>query len=374
VTRILFLNEALLGPGMMGHGALDAAMREALADATGVRARFASLPPLQGTAKRLVDDVRGLRRFDVDLQQARWHAVQSLRARRLVLEAMEDEPIDVLHVHTQAVAMALGDIMRRIPTALSVDCTVAQHREQEIWRPLRRHSMAALRPALAFERRAFRDAATVMAWSGWACDGVRAVEPTAAVTQLNPGVDLTRYRPVTERAHRDRLRILFVGARFTAKGGEDLVWALAPRLGRDVEIDAVTRSDLPQIDGLHQHRLGPGDPRLVELHRQADIMCLPTYGDAWPFAVAEALASGTPVVAAAIGAIPEMLGHGAAGAVVTPGDRDGLRRTLNDLLDDPDRRAEMGAAGRARAEDLYDAGRQNERRLELLSQHVVRRR
>lgn len=360
--RVLFVNEGGSGPAVMGHGALDAATRAGLAARPDVQATFASLPPLSGRAGALAAEIRGLRRLDLDLVQSRWHAVQGLRARRLVSRALARERIDVIHVHSHAIAFGLGDVMRRVPTALSVDTTVWDWRRFGIWRPVGPASRAALAPALAAERRAFARAAEVLAFSDWARDAVLRACPRAIAVTHNPGVDTQVLRPLPAREPRERLRVLFVGGRFAAKGGEDLLWALAPRLARDVELDVVTPRDLAPQPGVRVHRLGPGDERLVELHRQADVTCLPSHGDAAPFVITEAMASGVPIVASTVGAIPEMLGAGAgavsAGVVVAPGDRPALRAALDGLLGDPSRRAALGAAGRARAEAHYDAAGQ----------------
>lgn len=65
-------------------------------------------------------------------------------------------------------------------------------------------------------------------------------------------------------------------------------------------------------------------------------------------AVVEAMAARRPVVAAAIGAIPELVSDGVEGILVAPGDIDGVREALDRLLSDPSLRERMGAAGWAR--------------------------
>ena len=63
----------------------------------------------------------------------------------------------------------------------------------------------------------------------------------------------------------------------------------------------------------------------------------------------EAMASGLPVVAFAVGGLPELVPDGRAGQLVAEGDLDGLVEVAADLLGDPVRRRAMGAAGFARA-------------------------
>jgi len=55
-----------------------------------------------------------------------------------------------------------------------------------------------------------------------------------------------------------------------------------------------------------------------------------------------------PAVAYGIGGVPEVVADGETGVVVQSGDLDGLASGAAELLDDPDRRYRLGAAGRER--------------------------
>ncbi|HSS32216.1 MAG TPA: glycosyltransferase [Solirubrobacterales bacterium] len=76
----------------------------------------------------------------------------------------------------------------------------------------------------------------------------------------------------------------------------------------------------------------------------ADVLVQPSLADAMPLTVMEAMAVGVPVVATAVGDVPSMLAAG-GGIVVAPDDRVALETALRELLTDPARRAELGAAG-----------------------------
>jgi hypothetical protein len=125
----------------------------------------------------------------------------------------------------------------------SVDVPVWTWRAMAIWRPLRPYSRRALAASLALERRTLAAAPLVHVWTAWAEAGVHASAPGARTFRAHPGLDVSRYRPA-ERAARARPRVLFVGGRFEQKGGRDLVDALAPLLGTDVELDVVTPAPL----------------------------------------------------------------------------------------------------------------------------------
>jgi glycosyltransferase involved in cell wall biosynthesis len=270
---------------------------------------------------------------------------------------LREWPADVVHVHSHSIALAMARTMRSTAVALSLDVTVDDWARMPAWYPSDPHPTLAMAPSRVLERRALRRAALVLAWTGWASKAVQRTAPGARVVEHHPGIDLERYRPAARR-ERARPRVLFVGGRFAEKGGEDLLQALGGELGRTVDLDLVTPAEVPARPGVTVHRLKPSDPKLLDLQQQADLFCLPTYGDAAPWAVLEAMACGTPVLSTRIGGIPDMLAHGQAGVLVPHGDRPALREALQALLANPERREQLGAAARTRCEEHYDARRQ----------------
>jgi glycosyltransferase involved in cell wall biosynthesis/peptidoglycan/xylan/chitin deacetylase (PgdA/CDA1 family) len=90
---------------------------------------------------------------------------------------------------------------------------------------------------------------------------------------------------------------------------------------------------------------------------QADVFVLPSRSEAFPNSVIEAMASGLPVVASNVGGIPELVAEGQTGHLVPPGNPGALAGALNGLLDDPERCAEFGRAGRIKIEQNYSFDR-----------------
>ena len=354
--RVLFFNEGNLGTFILGQGQLEASLRAH--DAGDVEARFAGLAPIGRGTMALMQRAPALAvRHDLHFPALRWHAVQSTRARRALRRELRRWRPDVLHVHSHSIGLRLGRAMRSIPTALSVDATITDWASMPAWRPTSRLRLGELAAVRAVERRRFQDAALVLAWTDWTRRGVLAVAPDARVVEHHPGLDLTALRPA-EREPRERPRVLFVGGRFAEKGGDDLLAVLGDRLGDTVELDLVTPADVAPRTGVRVHRLGPRDPELLHLRQQADLLCLPSHGDAAPWAVLEAMACGTPVVGADVGGIKDLIGGEEAGVTVPVGDRPALGAALTALLDDAPRRRALGAAARARCEARYDATRQ----------------
>ncbi|GAA1363898.1 glycosyltransferase family 4 protein [Streptomyces beijiangensis] len=94
---------------------------------------------------------------------------------------------------------------------------------------------------------------------------------------------------------------------------------------------------------------GISDAELVDLVRSAQVSCVPSLYEGFSLPAAEAMATGTPLVATTGGAIPEVTGaDGETCLAVPPGDAGALADALARLLDDPELRARLGAAGRER--------------------------
>ncbi len=145
------------------------------------------------------------------------------------------------------------------------------------------------------------------------------------------------------------------------KGIATLLEAFAKlRTERDVELLLVTRPkpggqtekliDRLAISDSVRFVTGITDAQLAELVASAEIACVPSLYEGFSLPTVEAMACATPLVVSRAGAIPEVVGpEGLCADLVTPGDVGELVHALENLLDDPERRARMGAAGRERA-------------------------
>ncbi|MFJ2115685.1 MULTISPECIES: glycosyltransferase family 4 protein [unclassified Streptomyces] len=103
------------------------------------------------------------------------------------------------------------------------------------------------------------------------------------------------------------------------------------------------------LEGAVEFVKGISDAELVALVRGAQISCVPSLYEGFSLPAAEAMATGTPLVATTGGAIPEVTGaDGETCLAVPPGDAGALAAALGRLLDDAELRARLGAAGRAR--------------------------
>ena len=149
------------------------------------------------------------------------------------------------------------------------------------------------------------------------------------------------------------------------KGISTLLEAFAKlRTERDVELLLVTK---PQPGGRTEKLIdklsigdavrfvhGVSEAELVELMGSAEVACVPSLYEGFSLPTAELMACATPLIVSRAGAIPEVVGpDGQCADLVTPGDVGELTAAIAALLDDPERREEMGRAGRRRVEEMF---------------------
>lgn len=124
--------------------------------------------------------------------------------------------------------------------------------------------------------------------------------------------------------------------------------------------------------GLDDHIVFTGHREdIPELLAISDIFALPSLGDALPTVLAEAMASNLPIVATAVGGIPEMVEHQRNGILVEPADSEMLAESCVRLITDPFLAQEMAHEGRKIVEERFNIEKQvkwmSELYLELLS-------
>jgi glycosyltransferase involved in cell wall biosynthesis len=130
----------------------------------------------------------------------------------------------------------------------------------------------------------------------------------------------------------------------------ELILVTAPKAGGKTErlIDKLSIKDSVRFVN------GISDAELVELMGSAEVACVPSLYEGFSLPTAELMACATPLIVSRAGAIPEVVGpDGYAAELVTPGDVGELTVALGSLLDDPERRARLGANGRQRVDELF---------------------
>ena len=162
--------------------------------------------------------------------------------------------------------------------------------------------------------------------------------------------------PAAPHAAASRPRLLFLGRLCERKGLPELISALGTPSLRARDWEAIIAGDgdpAPFRAMIGWHRLGGrvqmpgwlGREQTCAVLAQTDILLLPSYHEAMPIAILEALAAGVAVITTPVGTIPEFLQDRKNALLVAAGDVAGLAAAIETLLDDTELRARLAAAG-----------------------------
>lgn len=324
---------------------------------------------------RLIPEIDGW--HNVDLARYRRELNAGLQARRRLRRSGIDH-FDVLHFHRQATAYASLDLMERIPSIVSIDCTQSCVLQDAL--------SARERWSLGFNVRRdgeiFRRAFAIVSTSHWAERELRRMYPecSAPIHVLPNPVPLDvfdrAWAELRRRRANTRVQFLFMGGDFPRKGGFDLLdaWVdgdFARRADLTIVSDWAIRRPIPAgvrlIRGVRTHT-----PEWADVWRSADVFVMPTRNEAFGLVYQEAAAAGLPAIGSRLNAVPEIIAEGETGILVTPGDRAQLVAAMDALADSPDSRHRMGQAARHRIEADADPGVHRQRIVALITQAAGR--
>lgn len=97
---------------------------------------------------------------------------------------------------------------------------------------------------------------------------------------------------------------------------------------------------------------------VARFYQAADIYVHAARADTFPNVILEALACGTPVVASAIGGIPEQVEHGRTGFLVPPGDAASMTKAIVELLENDELRERMAKTAAETARVRFNLDRE----------------
>jgi len=287
---------------------------------------------------------------------------------------------DLVHSHTWYANLAghVASLLHGIPHVVTV------------------HSLEPLRPWKAeqlgggyalsswCERVAIESAARVVAVSAGMRDDVLAAYPVVdpeRVRVIHNGIDPADYTPAqgphdaATLALLDRLgvdpsrpAVLFVG-RITRQKGVPVLLRAAASLPPDVQLVLLAgAADTPElaaevvalVGGLRAVRTGVvwvqemlPRPDVARVLGASSVFVCPSVYEPLGIVNLEAMACGIPVVASAVGGIPEVVDDGMTGLLVPPDDPAALAEALGRVLADPAAARAMGTAGRRRAVEYF---------------------
>ena len=294
---------------------------------------------------------------------------------------------DVVHCHTWYAH--LGGIL--IKQAYGIPLVITTHSLEPL-RPWKREQLQGGYDASCWvERTALQMADAIIAVSeGTRADILRLfdVDP-GRVRVVHNGIDPRLYRPVDARdaleqygVVSDRPYVLFVGRITRQKGIVHLVRAIphldpsaqvvlcagapdTPEIAAEME-EAVAAVQAQRTGVIWIREMVPREA-VVQLYTHAAVFCCPSIYEPFGIINLEAMACGTPVVASAVGGIPEVVVDGETGILVPleqhtespfepvapPRFSADLAAAINRLLADPSLRQTMGDAGRRRVEERF---------------------
>ncbi|MBQ0830136.1 glycosyltransferase family 4 protein [Streptomyces tagetis] len=286
----------------------------------------------------------------------------SLRARRHLLARRGD--FDVVHDNQTLGYGLLGDLGAPLVTTIHHPITVDRRLELDAagtWQ--RRLSVRRWYGFTRMQKRVARRLPRVLTVSGTSRQeivddlGVRGdrvhVVPIGADTALfspDPSVPRVPGRIVTTSSADVPLKGLVFLVEALAKVRTEQPDAHLVVVGRRPAEGPVAQAlERYGLDGAVEFVKGISDAELVDLVRSAEVACVPSLYEGFSLPAAEAMATGTPLLATTGGAVPEVAGRdGETCLAVPPGDAGALAAGLGRLLGDPELRARLGAAGRDR--------------------------
>jgi glycosyltransferase involved in cell wall biosynthesis len=281
--------------------------------------------------------------------------------------AWEDARPDLVHAHFWMSGLAALRATRGtgVPVAQTFHALGSVKRRQQ--------GLADTSPRnrVALERRLCRQVDHVIATCSDEVAELKALGlPPGRATIIPCGVNTEEFLPGPRRDPDGPPRLLVLGRLVTRKGVGNVVEALADLPDAQLVVAGGPAPDVMDGDPAVQRlralaeRFGVSDrvrflggvarPEVPALIRDSDVVVAVPWYEPFGIVPLEAMACGRPVVAAAVGGMLDTVVPGVTGEHVAPRDPAALAATLRGLLDDPERRAAYGVAGRNRAVELYD--------------------
>lgn len=207
------------------------------------------------------------------------------------------------------------------------------------------------------ERRVMARAAKVVAVSRFAAEIGRATLCETPIKVIHNGIDVDRFRPIGERESPHRpFRLLYVGS-WIARKGVDLLAPIMRELGPEYVLHytgsrsasgATTTLTTNMVD---LGRLEAG--QVIRAMQESDVLIFPSRSEGFGLVVAEAMASGLPVIATRASSLPEIVEDGVTGILCERDDVAGFAEAARVLQGSPTVWRRMSVAAAMRAQALF---------------------
>jgi glycosyltransferase involved in cell wall biosynthesis len=185
----------------------------------------------------------------------------------------------------------------------------------------------------------------------------------AGIGLVHNGIDTEMFCPLPDIERRPLRLMATCSADAPLKGLRYLLRAYAQLLDKYPELELLVVSK-PKPGGKTEkllRYLGVTDrvkfvnnistEQMVRYYAEATVAVVPSVYEGFGLPAGEAMACGVPVISTDGGALPEVVGD--AGVIVPAKSIEGLARAINELLQNPARRDELGEAGKRRIDDTF---------------------
>jgi glycosyltransferase involved in cell wall biosynthesis len=269
--------------------------------------------------------------------------------RRRVTQILLTLNPDVIHVHGTEYGYGLAALETKIPTIVSIQGIV--------------NALAGVFPSSFYTHQAWielnviRNAKYFGIRTAWANNFVRNLNNRGTIYDLPEAVDSQFFNSVGRGPNQN---ILMVGSVLQRKGVEDALRAMS------IVVAVCPSAKLLVVGEGHPNYIGQLKQRtkdagvesniswlgvksaaeIAALHSMSTVLVHPTYLDNSPNAVAEAMASGLPVIASRVGGIPSMIENGATGLLIEPRNHYQLAEAVLRLLQNEAERKRLASRAR----------------------------
>ena len=264
--------------------------------------------------------------------------------RRFVRELREIRP-DLVHAHGTETSFAPAAAASGCPCLVSIQGIVTEY--------YRTNPSFGFRIVRYSEQRVVRQARYFTCRTQFDSSFVHTYNPAAKIFMIheamNPAYFENQWLP--SESH----RVLYVGSAEKRKGLATLLEAIARVRQQipDVTLDVIGGGEQLrplcaqlQIESCVNFLGRLSAPEIACQHLQAQVFVLPSENENSPNALAEAMVSGMPVIASAVGGIPSMVNDGVTGLLVPPRDPGSLADRIVRLLKHPEERERLGRNAR----------------------------
>jgi len=180
---------------------------------------------------------------------------------------------------------------------------------------------------------------------------------------IRNGIDIERFRRQQPREIDDALVIGTVARLAPEKGLDRLIHAFGPLVKRNPRLRLLIAGDGPERPRLQLLARTLGLESTVEFTGRTDdvegilgrldVFVLPSLTEGIPLALLEAMAAGLPVVATAVGGVPEVIVAGESGVLVPADNPFELQRALDGLIESEDLRRRLGEGAERRVRAVF---------------------